>query len=202
MPTFGTAWLTPRLGAFRAANDGVSIELELSEAARDLNAGNFDAAIRNGHGKWPGLRTMKLFDSVFTPLCSPALKRAARAIVDPTKALDVTLLGRPDWWAAWYAGIGVSSVDLGNRFGTRLNAEHLDAAAAIAGQGVTIGSPILFGNDIAAGRLVPVHDFIAADGRAFWLVYPTLRERSRKIARFREWLCDEAGSVVAYVAGR
>jgi len=202
LPTFGTAWLAPRLGAFRAKNDDISVELDLSEAARDLNAGNFDAAIRNGHGAWPGLRAVKLFDSVFTPLCSPALKDTARTIIDHTKSPSVPLLGRPDWWAAWYAGIGAPSIDLAGRFGTKLSAEHLDAAAAIAGQGVTIGSPILLADDIAAGRLTPLHDFVAADGRAFWLVYPVLRERSRKIARFREWLCDEASKVSANAVAR
>lgn len=195
LPTFGTSWLTPRLGRFRSQNTDISVALDLSETARDLSAGAFDAAIRNGHGKWPGLRAVKLFDSVFTPLCSPALKDAACNIADPSKPLDAPLLGRPDWWALWYAGLGHANADLANRFGTHLKAEHLDAAAAIAGQGVTIGSPILFADDIKAGRLTPVHDFIAGDGRAFWLVYPALRERTRKIARFRDWLCGEAANV-------
>jgi LysR family glycine cleavage system transcriptional activator len=73
-----------------------------------------------------------------------------------------------------------------------LQAEYLDAAAAIAGQGVTIGSPILFADEIAAGRLAPAHEFVARDGRAFWFVCPAVRARSRKIAAFRDWLCAEA----------
>ena len=195
LPTFGTSWLTPRLGRFRALNADISVELDLSESAHDLSIGAFDAAIRNGHGKWPGLRAAKLFDSLFTPLCSPALKDATCGIADPRQPLSVPLLGRPDWWALWYASLGHANADLEGRFGTRLQSEHLDAAAAIAGQGVTIGSPILFADDIAAGRLTPLHDFVARDGRAFWLVYPVLRERRRKIARFREWLCEESSAI-------
>jgi LysR family glycine cleavage system transcriptional activator len=55
----------------------------------------------------------------------------------------------------------------------------------------------LFADEIKAKRLVPAHDFVAADGRAFWFVYPALREKSRKIARFRDWLRAEAEAAVA-----
>ena len=73
-----------------------------------------------------------------------------------------------------------------------LSAEYLDIAAAVAGHGIAIGSPILFRSEIEAGRLVPAHDFVAGDGRSFWLTYPVARQNSRKIAAFRQWLCDEA----------
>jgi LysR family glycine cleavage system transcriptional activator len=136
LPTFGTSWLTPRLGRFRALHKDVAVELELSEAAQELG-GRFDAAVRNGRGKWPGLRAVKLFPSVFMPLCSPALKAAAKRIADPRREIEAPLLGRPDWWALWYEQVGAGKVDLSGRFGTTLHAEHLDAAAAIAGQGVS-----------------------------------------------------------------
>src|SRR5687768_6153397 len=56
LPTLGTSWLTPRLGKFRAKHPHIAIELDLSADAQDLTSGLFDAAIRNGHGRWPGLR--------------------------------------------------------------------------------------------------------------------------------------------------
>jgi LysR family glycine cleavage system transcriptional activator len=192
LPTFGTTWLTPRLGRFRKKHRDIAIALDLSETSHDIGAGRYDAAIRNGGGRWTGLRSVKLFPSVFMPLCSPALKSAVRHIGDPRRALDAPLLGRPDWWATWYDQRGHRGVDLARRFGTSLQAEYLDAAAAIAGQGVTIGSPLLFADDIKAGRLVPAHDFVADSGRAFWFVYPAVREKSRKIAAFRDWIRAEA----------
>src|SRR5262249_17344278 len=93
--------------------------------------------------------------------------------------------------------LGWREVDLSKRFGTSLQTEHLDAAAAIAGQGATIGSPILFADDIKAGRLVPAHNFIADSGRSFWFAYPAIRENSRKIAAFRDWLRTEAERALA-----
>lgn len=192
LPTLGTSWLTPKLGRFRAQHPEITLDIELSPDAQDLGSGRFDAAIRNGHGRWPGLRTTELFPSIFMPLCAPVLKDAAANLADPRRPLDAPLLGRSDWWALWYRAQGFDDVVLHGRFGTHLSAEYLDIAAAVAGHGIAIGSPILFRNEIEAGRLVPAHDAVAGDGRAFWLTFPVARQHSRKIARFRDWLCDEA----------
>jgi LysR family glycine cleavage system transcriptional activator len=193
LPTFGTSWLTPRLGRFRARHPEIALELEISTTLHDLSEGHFDAAIRNGLGRWPGLRSIELFPSIFMPLCSPALKSAAAGIADPQRRLEVPLLGRADWWMLWYRALGHGHVELADRFGANLSAEHLDAAMAIAGHGIAMGSPLLFRNEIAAGSLVPAHEAVASDGRAFWFVYPLALERSHKIARFKNWLCEEAG---------
>lgn len=192
LPTLGTSWLTPRLGRFRARNPGITVELDLSPDAQELGNGRFDAAIRNGHGRWPGLHTIELFPSLFMPLCAPALKAAAARIAEPGHRIDAPLLGRPDWWALWYRALGVADAPPPQRFGSTFAAEHLDIAAAVAGHGIAIGSPILFRDELDAGRLVPAHDLVAGDGRTFWLAYPVARQHSRKIAAFSEWLCDEA----------
>lgn len=192
LPTFGTAWLTPRLGKFRAQHPDIRIDLDLSAEAQDLNSGRFDAAIRNGHGRWPGLHAMKLFPSIFMPLCAPALREAAAGLVDPRHALDVPLLGRPDWWALWYRALGDEEALPPGGFGINLATEHLDAAAAVAGHGITIGSPILFRGEIESGRLVVAHDQVVGDGRAFWLVYPAAQARFGKIKAFQRWLGEEA----------
>jgi len=192
LPTLGASWLTPKLGGFRQRHPDIAIELDLSATAEDLAGGRFDAAIRNGHGQWPGLRAVELFPSIFMPLCAPALKAAAADLARPGGASPVPLLGRPDWWALWFRGLGDDTPAPPERFATQLSAEHLDIAAAIAGQGIAIGSPLLFHDEIAAGRLVPAHPHVAGDGRMFWFTYPVARHASRKIACFGDWLEGEA----------
>jgi LysR family transcriptional regulator, glycine cleavage system transcriptional activator len=194
LPTIGTSWLTPKLGRFRALHPDIQFELELSAEAQDLSAGRFDAAIRNGHGRWPGLRAIKLLPSIFMPLCAPSLKAAAARLVDPLRPLEVPLLGRTDWWALWYRALGMHDVPALASIGTNLSAEYLDITQALAGHGIAIGSPILFRNEIDSGRLVPAHDLVAGDGRSFWFTFPVVRQNSQKIVRFREWLCEEAAS--------
>ncbi|MGH8172755.1 MAG: LysR substrate-binding domain-containing protein [Rhodanobacteraceae bacterium] len=192
LPSLGASWLTPRLGRFRARHPEIVLEVDLSSEAQDLGDASFDAAIRNGHGRWPGLCTVELFPSIFMPLCAPSLKDAVSGIADPHLPLSVPLLGRPDWWALWYRARGSNDVALPGRFGTSFSSEYLDIAAAVAGHGVAIGSPILFRAEIEAGRLVPAYDFVAGDGRTFWLTYPVTRRNSPKIVKFQEWLCEEA----------
>lgn len=69
-------------------------------------------------------------------------------------------------------------------------------AAAAAGHGIAIGSPILFARELAAGMLAPAHTRVAADGRSFWLVYPAARRSVARIAALREWLLGEAADAL------
>ena len=200
LPTLGASWLTPRLGRFRERCPDIRIDLDLSATAHDLAAGPFDVAIRNGRGGWAGLRAVRLFPSLFMPLCAPDLKPAAEGLGDPRRLIDAPLLGRPDWWALWYRSIGVEEAPPSEWFGAGLPAEHLDIAAAIAGHGIAIGSPILFRDEIESGRLVPAHDAVAGDGRFFWLTWPIARRRSRKVELFQAWLEEEAARDLAAMA--
>lgn len=195
LPTFGTSWLTPRLGGFRARHPEIALRLDVSGDAEDLNDGRFDAAIRNGHGRWPGMRAVKLLPSIFMPLCAPKLKvAAAAALANPRKALELPLLGRPDWWTLWFRARGFHAGPSRDKFGTSLAHEYLDIAAAVAGQGIAIGSPLLFRAELDAGRLVAAHEMVGTDDRAFWFIYPAARAHSRKLKAFGEWLEAEAAA--------
>jgi LysR family glycine cleavage system transcriptional activator len=201
LPTFGTSWLTPRLGHFRASHPRVQVDLELSGEAQDLTTGRFDAAVRNGHGRWPGLRTVKLMPSICMPLCSPRLRRMAGALTDARRAQDVALIGRADWWALWYRALGSKEVSLRGRIHSHLSTEYLDVMEAIAGHGIAIGNPILFRDDLDSGRLVPAHDLVVGDGRIFWYAYPVARQESRKIQVFRDWIGDESSRALSRARG-
>ena len=154
----------------------------MSGDAEDLNDGRFDAAIRNGHGRWPGMRAVKLLPSIFMPLCSPKLKTAAAALANPQRALDVPLLGRPDWWTMWFRARGFNAGPSRDKFGTSLAHEYLDIAAAVAGQGIAIGSPLLFRAELDDGRLVPAHDFVGTR-RSRVLVHVSCRASAQPEAR-------------------
>ncbi len=190
LPTLGTSWLTPRLGTFRARHRQLLLELDLSAEPQDLAAGHFDAAIRNGHGEWPGLQATPLFPSVFMPLCAPALLPAALGL--GSTALEIPLLGRADWWALWFAAHGHLPPPAPGSLVTPFAVEHLDVGAAIAGQGIAIGSPILFQAELESGRLVQAHPGVASDGRSFWFVAPAARSGSAKVIAFRDWLVEQA----------
>jgi LysR family glycine cleavage system transcriptional activator len=189
LPTFGTSWLVPRLGQLKSALPGVSVEIDLSAEARDLISDRFDIAIRNGPGNWRGLQSPFLCPSVFMPLCAPALLAEVQESHWPREQSRIPLLGRQDWWELWFKTLGLGQArDAQFRFAD----EYLDAEAAIAGNGITLASPLLCRRELETGRLVPAHSLVVATGRSFWLTYPPSRRGAEKIARFAEWILREA----------
>lgn len=189
LPTFGTSWLVPRLGQLKPTLPDVSVEVDLSAEARDLISGRFDIAIRNGHGNWRGLQSTFLFPSVFMPLCAPALLAEVQESHWPGDRSQIPLLGRRDWWELWFKALGMEH-ECGPRF--RFADEYLDAEAAMAGNGITLASPLLCRRDLGSGRLVPAHTLVVATGRSFWLTYPPSRRATEKITRFAEWILSQA----------
>ena len=202
LPTLGASWLIPRLGRFRSEHPEIQIEVDLSEIPRELGNGRYDAGIRHGNGQWPGLRVARLFPVLFMPLCAPALREYACESLEANPSGRVPLIGRPDWWERWLQTAGLAPGNLRERLGNAYPAEHLDAAAAIAGEGVTIGSPILFADEITSGRLVPVHHAIATDGCWFWFAYPITLAQTRKIKILAEWLREQARTTICDVRDR
>jgi LysR family glycine cleavage system transcriptional activator len=74
------------------------------------------------------------------------------------------------------------------------DAQGLVVASALAGQGVALGSPIFFAQEIAQGRLVAPFDITANYGGGYWLAYPAERRRVRKIVAFRDWILAQAAA--------
>jgi LysR family glycine cleavage system transcriptional activator len=73
-----------------------------------------------------------------------------------------------------------------------LSMQAMNIQAALRGHGVAMAAPELFAYDIAAGRLVYAVEHAVRDAWAYWIVYPTERQRERKIRLFRDWILAEA----------
>jgi LysR family glycine cleavage system transcriptional activator len=189
LQTLGTQWLAPRLGAFQLAHPTIAVRLETSSRLVDLLREDADIAVRAGSGEWPGLEAQWLFPSLMTPLCSPELYAQLGAPSDPRAMLDAPRIGLSSEWAAWFEAAGVTPPD-GAAGTPRLVADVqvLEMALVMANQGVALGSPILFGAEIDAGRLIQPFAATVRLGSDYWVAYPKDRRRARKIAAFRDWL--------------
>jgi LysR family glycine cleavage system transcriptional activator len=196
LPTIAATWLVPRLGAFQLAHPRLAVRLDTTVQLVDLTRGEFDVGIRIGAGDWPGLHADFLLPSLFTPLCSPALRERLRT---PADMLAMPRFGRERWWRAWFAAAGLADADLTAKPGVELDVEQHAVTAAIAGHGVAISSPLFFEQDIAAGRLLQPFELVVRDQRDYWLTYPTTLRSSEKIRAFRAWLLAQA---VASCEGR
>ncbi|RRN59148.1 LysR family transcriptional regulator [Pseudoxanthomonas sp. SGNA-20] len=59
LPTVGATWLAPKLGRFKARMPALRVRLDMSVPTADLDALDFDVAIRSGLGTWPGLHVRR-----------------------------------------------------------------------------------------------------------------------------------------------
>jgi len=186
-------WLAGRLGRFQLAHPQIAVRLDSDVAVRDLIGGEADLAIRGGPRRhWPGLESTFLFTSAQTALLTPEAMAQLGPDPCPQDLLTVRRVGAEAEWAAWFGAAGVETVDASPP-APRIAADTqgLEVSAAMAIGGAALGSPILFAEDIAAGRLSqPLDVYIGADA-GYWLLYPKDRRRTRKIAAFREWLLAE-----------
>jgi LysR family glycine cleavage system transcriptional activator len=192
LPTIAAHWLVPRLGRFQLAHPRLAVQLDTSVHVSDLLRGDYDIGIRSGLGDWPGLEAHYLFPSRFTPLCSPALAKAAE-IRSPADILKLPLIGPSDrWWTEWFAAAGLGEVDLSDRPDNSLGSQQFEGMAATAGLGVAMLNPFFFAEELASGRLVQLFDLVLEDERGYWLVYAKARRRQSKIQAFRDWAVGEA----------
>ncbi|WP_374470123.1 LysR substrate-binding domain-containing protein [Phenylobacterium sp.] len=190
LQTFAMQWLAPRLGGFQVAHPEIAVRVRTDNRVVDLLREDVDVGIRGGTGDWPGLEAHHLFPTIQTVLAAPAMLARLPPLTAPADLLQAPRIGVGWEWGLWFREAGVTPPE-GALDGTpRItgDTQTLEVASALAGQGVALGSPILFADDIASGRLVQPFPISVRMGHGYWLVYPKDRRRTRKIAAFREWL--------------
>lgn len=200
LQTLATQWLATRLGAFQLANPDLAVRVDTSSILSSLGADGLDVALRYGSGRWPGVESRFLLPAVFAPVCTPEL-RDQLGLKSPVDLKHAPLVGEPDEWRAWFAAAGVAPADAAPP--PRLTADNqaMEVAAALAGQGVALGSPILYARELERGLLVRPFPQTVALAEGYWLCYPPGRRLTPKIARFRDWVLDTARADAAVVEG-
>ena len=115
MPAVAARWLLPGVGALRALHPKLDLRIHASHEAVALDGVTADVAIRYGHGRWPGMVAEKLFDNVFAPACSPALKLKKRGDLARHTLLHFTVPGsrnQPGTWMEWQQAAQVAGLDV------------------------------------------------------------------------------------------
>lgn len=201
-PSFLQLWLLPRLPLFEANERQIEISLDaearltpplwLPNRAR--------LSLRYGQGPWPGVSSRRLFADTLFPVCSPTLL-IQENIRTPADLLAQTLL-TVDWcshaghhipnWNDWFKAAEVAMQKVPNQRQYSLYSLALDQA--IAGQGVVLASYPLVADRLASGVLVRPfgQQFPLASPFAYDLILPSEGEAPPAVARFIEWLEQEA----------
>ncbi|TCO81337.1 LysR family glycine cleavage system transcriptional activator [Plasticicumulans lactativorans] len=212
-PSFAVKWLVPRLDNFMSRHPEIEMRIAASNDLLDVRrAGerasatdpmdfrreDVDVAIRFGTGHYPEYHVTKLFSVQVTPLCSPQLLTGEHPLLTPDDLRYHTLLHdetpygfeTESHWVQWLRVANVEGVDPAR--GPRFNHASLAIEAAIDGQGVALGLPVLALPDIHAGRLVIPFKLVAPLEFGYWIVCPAHTAERAKVRAFREWLLEEA----------
>lgn len=195
---FATHWFLPRLPEFRAAHPGLELTFDISDAVRDFEADDVDAAVRFGAGAYPGAISHRLFHTVVVPVCSPALLQAGPALKSPRDLFSRTLCyvdckpGGIVWpnWPMWMAAAGIDDFD-DNRSVAFTDSSHV-VQAVIDGGAVGLVEWELVERDVRAGRLVRLFDVgvRVAPEYAYHLVYPTGSDADPRVCALRDWMLE------------
>jgi LysR family glycine cleavage system transcriptional activator len=194
VPSFGTRWLVPRLGDFRARHPRLDLTLHASSQLVDLAREPFDVAIRFGPGAWPGLRADLLLDEEIVCVASPALARGRRPLARPADLRRHVLLHDESHepWRTWLEAAGVRGVDAERGIVFSDSAQIVQAA--VAGQGVALARRRLAEADLRARRLLRLFADRARSRTdfAYYVVSLAARADEPAIAAFRRWALAQA----------
>lgn len=210
-PAFASRWLLPRLQRFSTAHPDIELRVVSSQQAIDRpdadrpgdvidpeHAGA-EVAIRFGSGRYPGLRSERLFDDMgYVAVCSPRLLAGAHPLHTPgdlrhhVLVHDDTIpdLAERPTWAEWLRQAGVTDVD--DARGPHFSNSSLAVEAAIDGLGVALALSPLVSLEIAAGRLVSPFDVHLHTRFAYHLVMAEATAGRPAVQAFRTWLQEEA----------
>jgi len=144
-PGIAQAWLVPRLDEINQVLGDLDLRLWLFDRDDELTQGTFDAAVRVGDGRFPGLDSRLLFPEVVVPVATPALAREYGLTADSTAADVYTAPfvhmddgGRP--WMTWSGWLAEFDITLRRQPGRVLFHNYpMVVQRALLGHGVALG---------------------------------------------------------------
>lgn len=187
LPSFAANWLVPRLQDFHAAHPGIAIMLDARLEVSAIGPRGVDAAIRYGHGRWPGLLVERLIGDTLFPACSPDYRDRLR--IDGAHDLARCHLLRNSWhaWTPWFQAAGLDWPEPSNS--TPFDDAGLMLDAVLAGHGVGLVRRIISHDALASGRLVRLSATeIPFDGAYHFATIAQPAPKDQAIGAFRHWL--------------
>lgn len=193
-PSFAATWLMRRLQGFKQQVPDIDVLIDASMRVVDLAREGADVAIRYGVKAEPDQIAHRLFDEEFLPVCSPGLAAGPPPIArleDLREAtwIDFDMSPWPTGWLDWEAWLrALGADDIRGRGQMRFNDYTVALQAAMAGQGIVLGSRPIVQDALDAGLLVaPFAERIKS--RQGYDVVTTPEAMARpEVAAFVDWI--------------
>ena len=159
-PSFAGSWLMKRLQGFKARYPDVDVLIDASLRVVDLAREEADIGVRYGVKPVAGQVAHRLFDEEIVPVCAPGLAAGPPPIetLDDLRQATLIEFEMTPWpaswldWEAWLRAVGGG--DIGRHRQIRFNDYTVALQAAIAGQGVVLGSRPIVRDALEAALLV------------------------------------------------
>ncbi len=199
-PSFAALWLIPRLAGFTRDHPGVDVRIDASFERRDLARGGFDLAVR--YMPLAQADGERLFGEELVPVCSPALlRRRPHPLQVPADLVHHTLLqvadaggsAMPLEWEPWLRQLGQPQLQPAARL--TFNSYNEAIAAALAGQGVSLGRRPLIDALLKKRQLVVPFGEATDTARAYFLLLSPSAALRPDAQAFAAWLRVQAASV-------
>ncbi len=186
-----TRWLVPRLRDFNALHPEARVMLEASSEVVDLHEGTWDVALREGDGRYVGLRSELLFPLDLVPVAAAGYADAAMwGLRSPRLRARLLHDGGPHHWQRWLDSLQAPGIAVDE--GVTFSNSALAITAAIDGQGVALASPIVVRAELEAGTLVRLDSRALVTGTAVHAVWADDRDDVDHARAFRQWLLEQA----------
>jgi LysR family transcriptional regulator, glycine cleavage system transcriptional activator len=187
--TIAALWLAPRLAAFRERHPEITVRVTTLYAPVDFGQDGVDIELRYGHGNWPGVRTHKLADEFFFPVCSPRYLAAAPRLETPAdipRHRLIHVLGERESWGSFFQHFAVASAPIIE--GLQCDSLIVALQACLAGGGLMLATSPLVDEMLAEKRLVEVLGARVPARYAHYAVVPERGDPRTEITIVLDWL--------------
>ena len=194
-PFHGNRWLIPKLAEFAKAHPDIPVEASLAFEMVDLAAGEYDAAVRFGHGDWAGHEARFVHDERLRPVATRGLLGGREP---PLRAEEIAALplladaGHADNWARWFDAAGYEGPLPDQQV---FNARPFVVDAVMSGVGAHLLDIRLTARNVAEGQLVYLSDVKVVSDMAYWMVRSEDTRPDLRLNVLTDWLAAEAAAI-------
>lgn len=194
-PTFGSRWLMRKLKGFGAAHPNIHLDIhdELGDFCSRAYS-DMDIGFLHGGGTWPGLKSIKLFESDFVAVCAPNVEVPPLIAICHQGCTLIQSRIRTRAWTEYLFSQGISCEDTlkGPRFDSFFAVIH----AALAGCGFALVPELLVREELVSGRLkIAWPHRLQSDG-AYYMVYSQNMEYTPHVKAMIDWILARVDETV------